>query len=706
MSLLRRLRRLTRAWRTWAEAFDEEREDSGEFDGFGPSASAAWRAWTDFLCFGHCDEPELWADESSGGDPERTRAKVYWSDIDRLDEDESPPAGGKRPRVAGEDGAPSVPVFRAFCEAMRAGLRADRVWEAGEYGEYDGTISQTLRAWERLESVLEGDSPTAHLVERLSHEDPGVHRRAAGEFADIGARAGEAIPALVGELCRRKDHRPARDALGKMGVGAVGVVSRILRAEPDGTACQRRAVEALERIGPMAVQTLVETLQHRDERVASLAGEALGRLYSRVGRGRRRRLVWSLARTGPHAVPALLRALEDDDEDARLGALDVVATMGARGRLDATACEAVSGGLARLLQEGDTSWYAWYARPRERVDAVGALKELGRAGRRVLIARARLELRCPEKWQCECMAALGDVPTWAEFSDAEDVFESALSKGAPGARAVAVECLGRFTENTDALLVRVVLDPTVERDARHAALSLLEGTGREVDALVAGLEHDEASIRSFAIAALAGGREVDALVAGLDHREASIRSFAIGALAKVRWGGEAEAAVPAVAQRLEHDENPGVRVGAAALLGDIAHLVGDAARRLASALAVAATGDAEARVRRAATMALAKCSIELGLPTLGHALGDEDPAVMTEAVLGLASLVRHLDEPEFHPAAEFQAWTEAFQRARPALDEPSAMRVLTQATESASPEVREAAALVLEQLQLLTDRDR
>jgi HEAT repeat protein len=220
------------------------------------------------------------------------------------------------------------------------------------------------------------------LVGALRDADRDVRRAAVATLGEIGPAAAEAVPALVSAL-----NDPmvgvrggAAWALGRIGPAAAEAVPALAGALKATTApfVSRAAVEALGKIGPVAVPVLVGALGNANEEVRRVAAWALGRIgpaaaeavpalvgaFKKAAASSVRPVAAAaLGKIGPAAVPALVGALGDADKEVRRVA---AATLGEIGPAAAEALPALAGVVE------DTVWQVRWA-------AAAALGEVGPA---------------------------------------------------------------------------------------------------------------------------------------------------------------------------------------------------------------------------------------------------------------------------------------------------------------------------------------
>ncbi|MHC4201263.1 MAG: HEAT repeat domain-containing protein [Planctomycetota bacterium] len=134
-----------------------------------------------------------------------------------------------------------------------------------------------------------GKPSVPSLVEALRDGSSWVRWQVAVTLGEIGPEAEEAVPALVKALMREEtDMRP--------GIGRRHWYAR------------KAAVEALGKIGPVAVPALVEALQHKGSALRHAAAEALAGIGPRA----------------KGAIPGLERALRDEAKHVREAAAEAL----------------------------------------------------------------------------------------------------------------------------------------------------------------------------------------------------------------------------------------------------------------------------------------------------------------------------------------------------------------------------------------------
>jgi HEAT repeat protein len=162
------------------------------------------------------------------------------------------------------------------------------------------------------------NQPIADLVAQLKNPDLSTRRQAAVQLAGLGARGGDAVPALITAL--KDDKEPAMrasaaEALGGIGITAKAAVPTLLTALKDGDANVREtAAEALGDIKDDAktvVPALARLLGDADRDVRCAAAAALG----------------AFGAAAQSAIPELKKALQDKHPFVREAVYDALLTI-------------------------------------------------------------------------------------------------------------------------------------------------------------------------------------------------------------------------------------------------------------------------------------------------------------------------------------------------------------------------------------------
>jgi HEAT repeat protein len=275
----------------------------------------------------------------------------------------------------------------------------------------------------------------------------------------------------------------------------------------------------------------------------------------------------------------------------------------------------------------------------------------------------------------------------------------------PQTRAAAAPVLGQIRPVVaDAIprLVEGLADP--DEAYRVAAHNALVNMGKaSVPALAKVVESPDSRARYSALLALGrigpdAGDAILALTAALHDPDRNVRFLAVAALVKIDPTKKAVAdhlaeAVPILVDVLRHEQAP-IRAWAASVLG----VVGPGAKPAAPALATRVEQDEDARVRVSAAQALGHMGAVEGVPTLIAAQADKDATVrgaVANALLELGpTALPSLIDALAHSRAELRAPSaEVLER----IGKPAA-GALAQATADANPERRRAALGVLEKI--------
>ncbi len=222
------------------------------------------------------------------------------------------------------------------------------------------------------------------LVEALGDA---MHRRVALEaLAKLGPAAKPAIPALTKMLTdREKEFRLlAAVVIAKIDPESEVALPVVVEMANDPQP-QFRAIEAMGKMGPVAVPALVELVKGRDEYRRGFAVEALGQIGAgaktavpalvELLKSENKRLRWTvdeaLTRIGPAAIPALRESLTGDDRKFRRAVAEALWRVGPK---DETAIPI----LLELLKDEEGE-YRQPADERERMTAFLADRK-GRRG--------------------------------------------------------------------------------------------------------------------------------------------------------------------------------------------------------------------------------------------------------------------------------------------------------------------------------------
>ncbi|MEK7232287.1 MAG: HEAT repeat domain-containing protein [Elusimicrobiota bacterium] len=360
--------------------------------------------------------------------------------------------------------------------------------------------------------------------------------------------------------------RDAVDALGKMGAIAVPGLTEVLKdSDPR---IRFAAAEALERLGPVAsaaASMLVEVSINDGSR--GLCGPGIfpstcfttAELLSKIGPSAKKAVVpslvealkndnagvrfwaiYSLEKMGPiarEAIPALAEAIKDSDSSVRFQAVGALVKVGPNSPETVPA-------LVVALSDNYIA---------NRKAAVGALAELGPAGKNA--AAELVEALKDDELADAAAKALGKmgsaakeaVPALIERFKEDGQFRSRSS--------LAIEILSKIGSPALPALLEALKDPnaSVRRCAAESLGGISPATKTAVQALAVALKDDDPNIRTAASMALGkiGPTAKDAvppLVAALKDQNREVRVAAVSALGDI--GPEAAAAVPFLVEGL------------------------------------------------------------------------------------------------------------------------------------------------------------
>jgi HEAT repeat protein len=269
------------------------------FGGSGDPGAVAVRSWLAERSrpLGEAGVRALVRTLATGGTEERMAAAWALASA-------GPPAAGAREALV-----------RALGSDDSAGVRAAAARALGKVGRAAppalfralADASETVRhdAADALSHVEMGRDDLRPLVAALGSRDAYVRAFAAWTLGNMGAAAGEAVPALAARVDDPDIDVVVSAALARIGPGAPAAVPALVAALKEKDAGRRwRAARTLGRIGPgagEAVPALVAALRDPNEGVRRHAARALGRIAPA---------------TGP-APAALQRATGDPDRAVR-----------------------------------------------------------------------------------------------------------------------------------------------------------------------------------------------------------------------------------------------------------------------------------------------------------------------------------------------------------------------------------------------------
>jgi HEAT repeat protein len=402
--------------------------------------------------------------------------------------------------------------------------------------------------------------------------------------------------------------------------GDARAVEPLIAAFRDGSGNVRSAAgQSLEKLGGLAVDSLLLSLKDPDEEVRRHSATTLGN----IGDAR--------------ALGPLVDALGDGDWSVRRASAEALGKLG-----DAQAVDALTGVLTGDVDE-DVSAAA--------ATALGLLRD-ERA------VAPLMESLNQESWTLRraVIGALGNIG-----GSAVDRLVASLGNMDDSVREAAVEILGDIGDTIVNPLIDVLRDGDAS-ERRAAAIEL--GEAREsqaVDALIDALANADEGVRSAASTALGqigDERAAEPLVTMLDDSSESVRDSAISAL--VMTGAPA---VPALLASLESSE-AAVLEASASVLGQIgdtravrplfallnndersvrmaaAHALSSFGGRVFNALAAALEGEDE-RIREAVAVALGEIGDERAVKPLLDALkSSKDRNAQLAAARALGSIGR------------------------------------------------------------------
>ena len=417
---------------------------------------------------------------------------------------------------------------------------------------------------------------------------------AAGALARIGdGEAFEALVALLGD----EDSAIRQSAIAALNsIGHPDMPARTLRLldDPDGNV----RVSALKIAGyfgyPQCVAPVVECCRDRDEHVRRTAAEQLAffddprvveplmTLLEDPAPAVRAAAVSSFARVEhPSRVVGLRRMVTDADSWVRFVALKALAAIG-----DASALPTIIDTLER-----DAAAHVRLAA----IEAIGRLQPAG-----ALQILEPLTRSSNEDIARAAITALGHV----DQPDALAALERDVRAAEPWQRLAAIEGLTLRDETGAPQILQWVAAADSDRDVAQAAVDALARIavrehgpqGREATRVLIALTAEPAS-RQAAIAALSAlpsRRTVD-IATGLRHPAPDVRCATVEALSRMKQ--------PDASRALESALDDGMPVVRLAAVSELKHLGSRTAQK--KLLAMART-DADAEVRRAAMLAVAR----------------------------------------------------------------------------------------------------
>jgi HEAT repeat protein len=192
------------------------------------------------------------------------------------------------------------------------------------------------------------------LIEALEDEDEYVRTAASRALGKIGPEAERAIPALMKMIKDQVMIVRMGAAAGLGGIGpkareAIPLLADALESPHEDHNVKREAAEALGKMGPEAIPSLVKALQNNQYFARRMSALALGEIG------------------GADAVPALIKALQDGDRSVR------VISVQALGKIGPDAREAIPA-LTRALKDTHYS-VRWNATRALWIIRTGAMKD-------------------------------------------------------------------------------------------------------------------------------------------------------------------------------------------------------------------------------------------------------------------------------------------------------------------------------------------
>ncbi len=538
---------------------------------------------------------------------------------------------------------------------------------------FDGSKSRSSRFFDRGQPVLRaayaltciGDAAKPALIDALKSNETSLRLGAAKALGGFGAKAKDAIPALIENLGH---------------------------SDPD---LRTEVVETLSLIGPDALAPLRESLHFPDAKFREGSARALGalgkaaaaagpemlqQLEKESDTATRMALLTALPKLGlpqEQILPPLLTALREKDDTLRHAATNALLTLHPAavaalipllhepataeraayvlGRYGSAARDAAPAILTliadqaqpppafaeALAQMGDAAIPALFARAAKLPPAaltkdhwiVQTIKGIGTAG----FAELQKALASPAA-SCRLVAVRGLNELGPDARGARAEIAKLNTDPEPLLRASAIVAFTALNANAKASL-QMIEDATRDpepavRAAAAEAASTLGAEARPLDARLSILLDDkDGGVRSAALRAVAaiGGNDpqiLNQLKARLT--DPAQRMAAIEALGK--FGGAATAVAPKLAELYASSDRP-TRL---AILASLASTPGEPA--LATAQTAISDPDPALRTAALQTFGKAQTDIPQLLPTLTRGLQDADSAVRTTTLEIIASL--------------------------------------------------------------------
>ncbi|MCH8042598.1 MAG: HEAT repeat domain-containing protein [Planctomycetes bacterium] len=392
------------------------------------------------------------------------------------------------------------------------------------------------------------------------------------------------------------------------GISAEGLIPYIDHQNADVQYAAFRVLRGLSRIDAAHVDPLVAAIEHDHPRIRKDAAS-------------------SVIHLGPKIARPLARHLGDESPLVRTTVLRALAKV-EPGKLPTEAID----GVMRIIRK----------RPNEEETRL-AIAVLVSAGARAKEAvPALLEILEDEgKFGKEIGQVIGEVAP-------ESIVElrRMFTSHDPKLSAAAGEALAQANPASIPLLVRLASDETHGGRAKATLLSIEHATPRDVEALIAVLDHPDPEIRLWAVKAVSKSvREISSretykqrepylplFLKALADPDYDVRRYAAGYLSNLRAKGPSVLRHVIAALRYDDERFP-----------RMLHAVLGRMRAGALPAVIEAAGSDDARLRRGAVKALGVLSTfhEDSVPTLLRALEDRDEHVRANAVTALALFAKY-----------------------------------------------------------------
>ncbi len=480
--------------------------------------------------------------------------------------------------------------------------------------------------------------PIAELIADLKKDDKAKFK-AIEDLEALGAKAGEAVPAMIDLLpAKNEDVRlHVAMAMAKIGKPAVAPLSKSLASHyPDTKVAPGKVAELvkklgsanfavrdgarkeLEAIGWPALDALreaakgedLETKRRATEVVATIEGQADVRFY----------LVWGLGFVGTEAksaTPIVVKALADPSAAVRRKAAFTL------GRIDADP-DAVVDAMVAALADTDND---------VRDAAAASLPKMSKAAVPVLIKAIQGEKKDVRKMAMKVLGTIG-----SEAAPAIPDLNGHLldSKGFENEAAEALAGIG-----APALKVLTAAAADERGPTRAIAVNALHKIGApSVPVFVDLLGSKHTDVRGH-VAALLGGMQVNdksvviALGFATKDKEYNVRAAALRSIQQM--GASAKLAEPYVVELLT-DIDQSIRLNA---FHTLVALGGDPRPGLKKALS---HKDLATRIKTAVTMTELNLEIELAAPILVEGLKQKDEALKVQSANALSARGLRADE--------------------------------------------------------------